>query len=509
MRQLANGTDITFKRPPATAATWTRNDFHDLDAGDAGTSVHPPDATLNDGQYIEDAHASIFAIHPATQGHLDPGDTPFYVAPSGTVRGLVDYRVRVPDDDTTGNVTTDWSLDSHEVETVRVLADDEPIVSRDGSHTPALDYDLDTDEKVQLTFEAEISVELTKTIRTTFGNNTTVDHVDQTETVTVSESTEVEVYNLSATSYYADYPNGDRGVAIFQSRPWQGYTLTGTGTERVRGVWRFYTARDRSWDTLVASSASGSTESSSDAIPVYVHAYPSQIGPRAEPVRDGPQIVDTWGRERIMPADRLGSNINVDVVDEGYETTYGVAVGAETVDRESLHVGGIVRGVDATLTTAETDAEREIRRSNLTAEILRHNQTHATVRLTLRDNSTGTPIALSSNGRWSRLRESPRTGYLTVGDQRVETNRTGVAVVTVEQRGSVTAEYHPDSWLGKNPAYVGDTTTVRWHPLGTIDGWFSLLIAVGWRLLPFFIAWYAGRRLLRLFLPDPNTFRQP
>jgi hypothetical protein len=204
--------------------------------------------------------------------------------------------------------------------------------------------------------------------------------------------------------------------------------------------------------------------------------------------------------------DRLGSHINVDVVDEDYETTYGVAVRTETVDRGSLRVGGIVRGVDATLETTDSGGEREIRRSNLTAEILQYNQTHATVRLTLRDNSTGTPIALGSDGPWRRFRESPRTGCLTIGDQRVETNMTGVAVVTVEQQGSLTAKYHPDSWLGQNPAYVSDTATVRWHPLSTIDGWFTLIVAIGWRLLPFFLAWYAGRRLVR-FLPDTNTFR--
>jgi len=39
---FANRTDITFKRPPATAATWTRNDFTDLEAGGPDTSVHPP-----------------------------------------------------------------------------------------------------------------------------------------------------------------------------------------------------------------------------------------------------------------------------------------------------------------------------------------------------------------------------------------------------------------------------------------------------------------------------------
>jgi len=47
--QVANGTDITFKRPPATAETWTRNDFEDLEAGGSDLSVHPPHASLDSG----------------------------------------------------------------------------------------------------------------------------------------------------------------------------------------------------------------------------------------------------------------------------------------------------------------------------------------------------------------------------------------------------------------------------------------------------------------------------
>ena len=73
---VANGTDITFKRPPATAATWTRNDFEDLDAGGPDTSVHPPHADLEDDVFIEDAHATIFAVQPSTRGHLKSGEAP-------------------------------------------------------------------------------------------------------------------------------------------------------------------------------------------------------------------------------------------------------------------------------------------------------------------------------------------------------------------------------------------------------------------------------------------------
>jgi len=83
VHQLANGTDITFKRPPATAATWTRNDFEDLDAGGSDTSVHPPHASLEDGVFIEDAHATVFAVQPSTRVTSNPGETPLYIAPNG------------------------------------------------------------------------------------------------------------------------------------------------------------------------------------------------------------------------------------------------------------------------------------------------------------------------------------------------------------------------------------------------------------------------------------------
>ena len=508
IHQVANGTDITFKRPPATAATWTRNDFEDLDAGDADTSVHPPHADLEDGVFIEDAHATIFAVQPSTQGHLESGETPLYIAPNGTMRGFVDYRVRVPNRSSSGNTTIEWSLTNHEVEEVRLKKDGETIETQDGSHTPALDYQIEDDWSANLTLEAEISVRLKKTTRIDQGNQTDVNVTYRTESRNVSDSIDVEIYDLLAYPYYAEYPNGDAGVAIFQSRPWQGYTLTEDGDARVRGVWRFYTARNTNWDTLVRSNRTVSDTVESDAIPVYVHAYPSRIGPRAEPVRDGPEIIDTWGTDRSSPVGTIGENINIDIVNQSYTTTYGVAVRAETVDRDALHVAGIVRGVNASIVEPDGGSQRQLRRSNLTVEVLDQNQSQATLRIELRDNQTGAPITLGGSRQYP-IGGTTRNGYITIADQRVETNASGVAIVTIDVPGIYTARYHPGSWLGHNPAYVSDSATARWHPLGTIEGWFALIFEVGWQLLPFFVMFYAGKRLLRMLGPEEHLPTEP
>jgi hypothetical protein len=502
VHQLANGTDITFKHPPDTAATWTRNDFEDLNGGDSDTSVHPPHASLEDGVFIEDTHATVFAVQPSTRGHLESGEAPLYIAPNGTMRGFVDYRIRVPNGSSSGNTTINWSLANHEIEEVRLKNGEETITEMNGSHTPAIEYQIEDNGSTTLTLEAEIHVRLQKTTRIDRGNQTDVNVTYQTETRNVSDSLDVEIYDLSAYPYYAEYPNGDSGVAIFQSRPWQGYTLTDNGNASVRGVWRFYTARNTNWDTLVQSNRTDSAEVVSDAIPVYVHAYPSRIGPRAEPVRSGPEIIDTWGTDRPSPAGTIGENVNIEVVNQSYTTTYGVAVRAENVDREALHVAGIVRGVNATITELEAGSERQLRRSNLTVEVLQQNETQATLRIELRDNETGAPIVLEDSTRRHPIGGSDRDGYITVADQQVETNTSGVAIVTIDQPNIYTVRYHPGSWLSHDPAYVSDTVTVRWHPLGTIDGWFAFLFEVGWQLIPFVVMFYAGRRLLRMLGPE-------
>lgn len=502
VEQTANGTDITFKRPPETAATWTRNDFKDLTPGDEDTSIYPPHADLEDGVFIEDAHATIFAVHPSTRGHLRQGATPLYIAPNGTLRGFVDYRVRIPAGNTTGNRTVEWAVMSHDIEEVRLKTDGDTVIERDGSHTPILPYAFADDQRATVTFEADISVRLRKTIRINRTGTPIVEVTRRTDSVTVADTTTVEIYDLTAYPYYASYPNGDVGVAVFQSRPWQGYTLTKKGSSRVRGVWRFYTARDTDWDTLVRSNRTHTSSTDSDAIPVYVNAYPSRIGPRTEPVRTGPQLVRTWGNEQASPVGTLGENVHVEVVDRPYTSSHGVAVRTRRVDRDALEVHGIVRGVDATLAPPTDGSERALRRSNLTVEVLQRNASHATLRVELRDAATGDPISLVGEARRNPLISGARHGYIAIGDRRVKTNVSGMATVTVAQPGIYRAEYHPGSWLTHDPAYVGDTAAIRWHPLTSIDAWVALLVEFLWRLIPFLVMYYAGRRLLLMLGPE-------
>jgi hypothetical protein len=269
----------------------------------------------------------------------------------------------------------------------------------------------------------------------------------------------------------------------------------------VRGIWRFYTARDPSWDTLVCASRTETTTVESEAIPVYVHAYPSRIGPRVEPVRGGPELTDTWGTTHATPAETIGENVTVDVVTQSYTPTDGVAVRAAEVDREALHVTGLVRGVNASIIEPDASDERQLRRSNLSTEVVQQNRSHATLRVELHDNQTGAPITLDES-RQSSTNGYAGSGYITVGDRRVETNASGVATVTLDEPGIYTARYQPGSWLGHDPAYVGDSATTRWHPLGTIEGWFALVVEVGWQLLPFAMMFYAGTHLLRMLGPD-------
>jgi hypothetical protein len=496
VQQVANGTDVTFTRPPATAATWTRHDFQDLDGGGPNTSVHPPHANRTDGAFIADAHATIFAVQPSTRTHLAAGTTPLYIAPNGTLRGFVDYRVRVPPGDASGSTTVDWSLVSHEIDTVELQADGESLVERDGAHTPILAYQMGRNGRATLTFTAEIDVRLRQTTRIDRGNTTSVDVTYHEESVNVSDTLPVAVYNLSATAHSASYPNGDAGVAVFQTRPWQGFTLPKRGA-RVRGIWRFYTARNPDWDTLVTATATGRSVVDSPALPVAVHAYPSRIGPRVEPVRDGPELLSTWGGDQATPAGTIGENVSVDVVNQSYQATYGLAARTESIERESLHVTGIVRGVNETV-ALEDDADRQLRRSTLSVNVVRQNQTAAVLRVELRDAQTDAPIQLADRDRLHLIGGETRTGAITINGQRTETNRSGVATVTVDEPGVYTARYQPGSWLSHDPAYAPATATARWHPLGSIDGWFALLVGVGWRLLPFAVVFYAGTRLLRL-----------
>ncbi|MWV40998.1 hypothetical protein GRS80_14895 [Natrialba sp. INN-245] len=503
---LSDCTDISFAEPPETASIWTQSDFESLSPGSASTAVYPDHATTADGRWISDAHATVFAIQPATIVHQDSDETPLYVAPQGDLYGFIDYRVDVPEGESTDTRTVSWSLVEHEISDTRVKQDETLIHNTSDEHTPQLEYELNGSGSTTLTLEADIEVELERTV--TRQNGSTTDTL--TENLTVSDQRELEIYNLTASIYHAAYPDGDNGVAIYQSQPWHGYELTEDGDAVVRGVWRYYTARDTNWDTLIQASTTESERQNSTAVPVYVRAFPSETGPRADPIRDGPDIEEVWGSDSPSPNRTIHEHVEVDVVDEPYVRSYGVAVRHDDIDRDHLEVQGIVRGETAELVEPASGSERQIRASNLSVEILEQNESAATITIELRDAETGTPIELQNrfedHRRFAPIGTQVRDGYISVGETRVETNSSGIATVTLTQPGAYSVAYHPGTWRTHDPAYVGDVERVSWHPLATANGWFTLLVQVFWLSLPFVAALYAGLKLGSfLHIPDGHN----
>ncbi|MCU4975040.1 hypothetical protein OB955_20255 [Halobacteria archaeon AArc-m2/3/4] len=497
IRSLPECTDITFKEPPETASLWTTSAFDSLAAGSSNTSVYPEHADRTDSGMIEDAHATIFAVQPSTWVHQDENTTALYTAPDGELRGLVDYRVRVPANENTSHRTIEWSLLEHEVSEIRLKQDGDVLVEQDGEQTPVIDYNLAGAGESNLTLEADIEARLEENItRETVGSSYSEYHTD---TVTVSSEIDLRVYNLTASVYHAEYPDGGAGVAIYQSQPWHGYTLTEEGDAAVRGVWRYYTARDTDWDTLVRSTGSGEDAVESEVRPVYVRAFPSEMGPRADPIRDGPSIEEVWGSESSSPNPTFHENVEVDVIDEPYTRSYGLAIQYDDLEREHLEVQGIVHDTNADLVEPENGSSREIRESELSVEILEQNDSTATVRINLRDAETGDPIPLeypfTADPRTAPIGHATTRGYLTVNEQPLWTNSSGVAVATLREPGSYTIEYHPAPWRTHDPAYLGDRTSLGWHPLATASGWLSLLVQVFWISIPFLVALYAGLKL--------------
>ncbi|MFD1514099.1 hypothetical protein [Halomarina rubra] len=492
MAELANATDITFTSPPATASTWSREDHREFEAGDVSTSVAPRGAARVDGRLIKDAHASVFSITPATYVHEAAGETTLYVAPEGTLRGVIDYRLAL------GNATNRSDVLDHRIEEVRLLADGAVVARLSGTHRPVLSYSLDG-RPASLTLEADITARVDQPVANTSNSSNQSGSVVE-ETITVRESRAIRVYRLEPTLRTVRYPNGDVGVAVSQIEPWQGYSFG--DDKRVRGVWRFYTARDTDWDELTERTGMGAERVDSPARPVAVHAYPSELGPQARPTGGSIDLRETWGTANSPP--QLDESVLAEVVERPYNSTWGIETRQETVG-ESVMVSGIVRGQNTTL--AVNGTEQTLRESSLSLEVLNHTDEQVTLLATLRDADSGEPIQLGEFGSspTGPGGDQNRGGYLTIAGQSVGTNESGMALVTVSDAGAYAAQYHPESWLRQPVAYTPASASARWHPLTTAAGWLWLAVDGLIWLSPLLLALLAGRTLSRLFADTRYT----
>lgn len=480
-QQLATCTDLTYDAPPAHAAAMTARTFPAVEPGGANASVHPPHAELVSQGAIADAHATVFAIHPATRVQLDATTTRQYIAPNGTVRALVDYRVR-------GARDANQSVVSHEVRRVTVTIGGDQVANTTNTQTPTLSYTTTRVGEQPLTVTAEIAV-------TTAPNGTSANAT--TQTVTVTDTRSVWVHRLRPDAYTAQYPDGSQGLAVYQGQPWHGLTLTSNETHRVRGVWRYYTARDTRWDHLRVARATETVRSAQSVPPLEVVAFPSRIGPRTAPVRDGPTLTAVWGVTTPTPAARFHENVSVGVVEGEYTRSYGLAVRSAATQPEAVRLQGIVRGVSAPLASV-TPTERPIRHPELSVQLTNRTASTATLVVTLTDPVTDAPIRPSDSNATRPIVADAPPGELWVNGERLTIGPNGTATQTIAEPGLYTVRFEPASWRATTPAYVAASDTVRWHPLSTVAGWVQLLETAIWGVIPIAVAWVTGRQIAHL-----------
>ncbi len=483
---LTDGTDVPLDRPPRAVETWNTGEHDDVPTTGTDSATHPQGATLSDGTYLKDVGISMLAVQPSTRVHLSDQERPLYVRPEGDVLGMLDYRVAVPETKSTDSGEIQWALRSHEVESVQLLRDGEVLNETNGTKTPTLSYsDLraSTDQR-DLTLNATVSVTLRRTVVTETdacsetlpnetGENSTTEPCETTrtstqerESVTVSDAMGVRVYSLLVSGFTAEYPDGDLGLVTYRSYPW--YGLSHPDGE-VRGVWRFYSARNPSWDQFSNYRSDDVRTTHSPAHPLQVHAYPIATGPTPWP-RATTSLLDVYGETYEAPS--LPEAVALDSVEGTYTGSFGIGTRVETTnhDLSQIRATGLVRGSKLSL-DPEKFSSVSLTESNLTLAITNRTAETITVQARLEALETGVPIETSN-----------RDGHLIVAGDSVETNERGLVSVTVPRsEDAVSARYVPGDWWRNIPGYTGDTAVV--HTGGTVlqyvDALFHGFVPIG------------------------------
>lgn len=543
--------------------------------------------SLTDSRYIKDAHLSLFDVSPAVVVHSSQErERTLYINQSGTVRGFIDYRVSVPASETDANETEGTNRTSYCFGGTSVgettLSVGETVIGRSqsGTVTPTIPYQdlrkgtvvadplrLQTElnatviryvEQYQCSNKTEIEVEAEAKTRTGADSDTgsendfsstpdssssaddkpgteseleiercewtLVDESRLVDEVTVSSTIEATVYDPQLEVYTAVHPDGQTLIAVYFRGPWRSVRIGPDSTGEVRGVWRFYGARDGSWQQLsqfhsdslrlsLPENTTGTVNRSrstvpSPAVPAMLHAFPTRVGP--QPLSrspSAPQIVSVWGADRQPPT--VNPMVNVSNVSQPFTPSYGLEIIYRGPNTSSIRVEGLMPG-SAPIVQSPVNTTREIRSSRLRMRILSINTStdQARIRLTLEDTSKDVPRPITTGRSSNNLSDGSapaltfhgggvagqpgagleRPGDILINGKAVETGLTGRAevTVTIPESGRLTARYRPGDWLSVSPAYASASTSVYISPgqrtpggwVGFIRQFMSVLIAV-------------------------------
>jgi hypothetical protein len=215
--------------------------------------------------------------------------------------------------------------------------------------------------------------------------------------------------------------------------------------------------------------------------PLQVHAFPVETGATPDPAREI-EILEAFGDRESSPT--LDSTVQLDVVDEPYTRSYGLATRIRTTDHDfgKVRAYGLVRGVEAEV-NASVLSEVILGRSNLSLEIRNNTSNTVTVRARVLDDTTGDPI--NTDGR---------DGWVVLQGERVNTTGNGTVTSTLnDEIGGVSARYVPGKWWYSPTSYTGDTAVASVH--GAEIVLVSILFEVGVPLSLLFLAWFIIGRM--------------
>ncbi|SEO17131.1 hypothetical protein SAMN05216388_100910 [Halorientalis persicus] len=529
---LWNGTDYIHQLPPRTPITWNRHDHHDfpanlttsywhplpeeaditavknvplLNAKEKDRSVGIPGSEFEEGDrgWIQDAHATMFALQPSTHLLKGPDETVQYIDPEGEVLGTVDYRVRVPGPDSLGSDRRAiFKLQRHEIESTCVVQGGDPdredicsseyvIGTGDGSHTPTINFSASgrAGSQQRISFAAEVRVTMLKEIQEWqeqengpgFWETVQENHIDSEKVV--SDTEEVTVYNTPrATAYAFEFPSQRQkmGVSFAAQMPWAGIDLP--GETRINTLYRFYTARDDTWDTLRIKGQGNENIINSSLHPARTYAFPYKGGPDVDPSPINVSIIDTIGRaEYQSPSPAIPENVSVSPVpkDTNYTQPQTVVARVNSYDPSEIRALGLVHGINLSNDDLPVERKANVTRPEIETELLEFNNSHALFAVTVTD-ASGDPI-----------RTAGTDAYLEYMGEQYDTNASGQAVIRTPSSTNPRITYVPaDWWATDDPQLSASTDAPARSSISTADGIAGIISRVIMLAIPFLLTFW-------------------
>lgn len=308
---------VTYRNSRQLDSAWNGQNWGGFKKTSEDVSHRPQSVSVKDGAWVKDAYIDLVSIDSSITVHEEGGSSRKYIRPAGTVRGLFDYRLSIPDIDGLNFSEGDTTIERTRVTNKTV-------------HGPFLHVKYNSNEKqfkagappdlkarfseippgtvATLSLEADIIVETRKT-KDVFeckkvNESTSEPTCDQwvyqdtitqntTETLTLRDSEQVTVTDPSLSRRILYNLNTREAYMQVSVPPY--ITHVSVGDQVVLGTYAHYTKRDVSYQEFVATNSTDTWSYRSPITPVQTYAIPVRERPR--PVSrsrfDGVKTVET------------------------------------------------------------------------------------------------------------------------------------------------------------------------------------------------------------------------